>query len=326
MARQFTDGAEIGDVLFWSVIAGSVTNITTTPRSGVRTYSVSNATGTRNITAVAEGYDRRGIFMTSIGTVHTLFRWTKAGTVLGGVRLNATTAKLEIYTGTATLVATSANSLLANTWYLLETHVKIDDSVGLIEVRIDGIDFVSFSGDTKPGADTTFDAVVATTGITFYLDDLAFNDTTGGVDDSWCGDGKIVMLPPSSAGDTTQWTPSAGSNWQNADDVPPDGDTTYNSENTSGDVDLYNTMTFTIPANHVVKSVYTEARTREETAAGDSLQYGLKTNGVEYWDAGQAQLTSYQRYVGTRHRVNPQTLVTWIQGELDGLQVGVKIP
>src|SRR3990172_2140176 len=141
MSRIFTDGAEIGDVLFWDVIAGNVTNVVTSPRSGNRCYSVSNATATRNIVATAEGYDRRGINPSGVTSPHQFVRWTKAGVILGSVRLNSITAKLEIYTGTATLVATSANSLLPNTWYLLETHVKIDDSVGLIEERIDGIDF-----------------------------------------------------------------------------------------------------------------------------------------------------------------------------------------
>jgi len=324
--RQFTDGAEIGDVLFWSVISGNVTNVATAPRSGNRHYSIANATGTRNITAVAEGYDRRGIYMTSIAVAHQLIRWTKAGTILGSVRMNSTTAKLEIYTGTGTLVATSANSLLATTHYLLETHIKISDAVGAIDVRIDGVDFVSFAGDTQPGGDTTFDALIGYTTGTLYLDDLAFNDTTGGVDNSWCGDGKVVMLPPSAAGDTTQWTPSAGSNWQNVDEVPPTADTDYNSANVSGYVDLYNTTTFTIPANHVIKRVYAEARTREETAAGDVLQFGVKTNSVAYWSASQQQLTSYGRYVGDEYRTNPNTSVAWTQGELDALQVGVKMP
>jgi hypothetical protein len=102
--------------------------------------------------------------------------------------------------------------------------------------------------------------------------------------------------------------------------------TTYNSDNLSGDVDLYGTTTFTIPANHVVKRVYTEARTREETAAGDSLQFGLKTNGVEYWSANRQQSTAYARYVGSDYLVNPQTGIAWTQGELDALQVGVKNP
>jgi hypothetical protein len=323
MARIFTDGAEMGDLLFWSYV-GNLTNITTNPRSGARHYQISNGSGYRNIPAVAEGYDRRGVFVTANNVAHQFFRWRKGTTELGSIRLSAATARVEIYTGTA-LVATSTVSLNPNTHYLIETHVKLDNS-GLIEVKLDGAVIVSFSGDTTPGADTTFDNLFALTTGVMYLDDLAFNDTSGSVDNSWCGDGKIVMLPPSSAGDTTQWTPNtAVANYTTVDEVPPNT-TDYNYDNTSGHADLYNTTTFTIPANNVVKRVYTEARALEETAAADTLQLGLKTNSTEYWSSNITQLTSYTRQVGTEYLVNPYTGSPWTQSEIDALQVGVKVP
>lgn len=324
MTRIFTEGAEMGDTLFWSAINGSATNITTAPRSGSRHFSIPNATLTKNITAVAEGYDRRGIYMTANNIAHQFIRWTKAGTVLGSVRLNLSTAKLEIYTSTGTLAATSANSLVASTWYSLETHVKIDNTSGSIDTRIDGADFVSFWGDTQPGADTTFDQLVSTTTATIYLDDLAFNDTAGGADNLWCGDGKIVMLWPTADGDVTQLTPTSGSNWQCVDEVPPNT-TDYVSSATAGQYDLYNCGTTTIAAGDVVKRVQVEARILEESATADSIKLGVKTEANEFWDTARAVTTSYARYVGNDLTVNPQTTVAWTQAELDALQIGVTV-
>jgi hypothetical protein len=323
MTRIFTEGAEMGDILFWT--SGAVTNLTTAPRSGNRHFSVSgNNTGTKNITAIAEGYDRRGIYFTSAAVPHQFVRWTKAGTILGSVRLNPSNSKLEIYTSTGTLVATSTNALLINTWYLLETHINIGNSSGSIDARIDGANFVSSWGDTQPGADTTFDQLVATSTDTMYLDDLALNDTAGGADNSWCGDGKIVMLRPTAVGDVTQLTPTSGSNWQCVDEVPPNT-TDYVSSATAGQYDLYNCGTTTIAAGDVVKRVQVEARILEESATGDSIKLGVKTESTEYWETGQVVTTAYARYVGNDLTVNPLTNVAWTQTELDDLQIGVTV-
>jgi hypothetical protein len=326
MARVFTDGAEMGDLLFWSVTSGTVTNITTSPRSGTRHYSLSNSNVTKNIVAVAEGWFRAGISFAAV-MAHTFVRWSKGATVLGSVRLNATTSRLEIWISTGTLVATSVASLSTSTYYLIEVHIRLDNS-GAIDVRVDGADFVSFAGDTTPGADTTFDNLYLVSPGVVYLDDLAFNDASGSADNSWCGDGKIVMLSPNGNGDLSQLMGSdlnSVDNYLLVDEVPPNSDTDYVASATTNQADLYAMTTTTIPTKAVVKRVFVEARAREEVASGDSIKLGIKTNSVEYWSGSIVQSTSYTRSVGPDYLVNPQTGSAWTQGEIDALQAGVKI-
>ena len=64
---------------------------------------------------------------------------------------------------------------------------------------------------------------------------------------------------------------------------------------------------------------------REETAAGDSIKVGLKTNSVEYAGSAQAVTSSYARYAGTNYATNPQTLAAWTQAEIDALQARFEV-
>jgi hypothetical protein len=56
--------------------------------------------------------------------------------------------------GNTTMTFTSGQA------YKIGLHFKIDDTVGRIEVTVDGgSDEIDYTGDTKPGADTTFDRI-----------------------------------------------------------------------------------------------------------------------------------------------------------------------
>lgn len=326
MTRIFTNGAEVGDLLFFDV-PGTATNVTTAPRSGSRHYSTASGSNIqKNITALAESYWRVP-FQVPSGTPNgAIFVWRSGSTTLGSIRINSATHKLEIYTSTGTLAATGTTAIQLATWYSLEVHIKIvDGATGAIDVRLDGTSEVAYSGDTQPGSDTTIDNVQYTaTGAACYFDDLAMNDTAGSVDNSWCGDGKCYYATGTSAGDVTQLTPSAGSNWQCIDEVPPNT-SDYVSSAVAGNYDLYNCGTITLATGEIVRRVQVEARCLEESALGDSVKLGVKTVSTEYFDSGHVVTTAYARYVGNDLTLNPNTGAAWTQTQIDALQVGVKV-
>ena len=78
------------------------------------------------------------------------------------------------------------------------------------------------------------------------LDDIAINDTTGNINNSWCGNGSIIGIVPTANGSKSMFTPGIDGtkNFENVDELTPDGDVTYNSSYALNDVDLYK---FTIP-------------------------------------------------------------------------------
>jgi len=56
-------------------------------------------------------------------------------------------------------------------------------------------------------------------------DDIAINDGSGSFENSWCGEGEIVVLRPSATGDNNAWTrggTDSGANWSQEEEIPPD--------------------------------------------------------------------------------------------------------
>jgi hypothetical protein len=222
-----------------------------------------------------------------------VFKWVSpAGTILGGLRLNVTTWMLEVYTGNfATLVATSATSLSALTWCMIELHVKIDNA-GIIELRINSSlsDGASFSGDTQPDTNTMVSTLVwgnvwrANYDTYSYLDDIIVNDVSGSYNNSWPNGGKVYYAALTGDGGINQWSPSpAGlTHYTAVDEVPPSA-VDYIRASTTNLVDIFSVANLPAGAG-TIKAVIPEvfafkASVDEPTKLGIGIDVG---SGVEY--------------------------------------------
>jgi hypothetical protein len=110
--------------------------------------------------------------------------WINGVTELGSIRLFSENGVIQIYTGTASLQASSpADSFPPNVWFMVELHVRIHGTDGLIEVFIDdngsySSPAVSFSGDTTPDANTEITTVGYGSAAENYMDDWQVNSIT----------------------------------------------------------------------------------------------------------------------------------------------------
>ncbi len=329
MARVagFTDGAESGDIAFFDAVSGTVSASTAKYRSGAYSYLLGNSNGHKSMTGVGEFYLRFAIYLNSAATTFVAAR--VGSTQIGALSLNATTRKVEIRVGNT--VMTTGNIALADaTWYLIEWHLSIADS-GLSEIKIDGVADASYSGDTKPDVNTIVDNIYWShpggSNGSMYIDDIALNDTTGGADNSWCGDGRIIAMAPNADGDSSQWDGSDGNqvnNYALVDDIPPGG-TDYVESDTTDEVDLYNLAACGLSNVDILRVIPT-ARARDTVAAGGKIAVGIKpSGGSEQWSGDKSLLTTFGRVVGDEYTTNPATGNPWTPAELDALQVGVKV-
>jgi len=322
MTRLFTDGAEMGDILFWNSATG-VTS-TTQKRSGAYSYLFSNKDASKATPEIGEFYLRSAIY-SSVFSGAPVISWKNSSTVLGSLKINKDTFYPEFYVG-ITKVATSNLFINLSTWYLLELHVKIADS-GLLELKINGVldNSVSYSGDTQPGADAVINNLYFY-GYSCYVDDIAINDTSGSVDNSWCGDGHVIALVPDGVGDASELTPSSGSvNYLMVDEVPSDGDTTYVSGSVAETKDLYNfTPTGLYSGSHVVLRAFVETRTRD-TSGSAPFATVIQSGSSVVEETTQYTTLSYASYKGTDNYLNPATGLSWTVDELDALQAGIVI-
>jgi hypothetical protein len=335
MTRLITDGAEFGDALFFDQRSGVVLSTSNpSPRSGVYSYRMASSSSTttyKSISASSEIYVRFGLFRYSTGDHTSTFKWLAGTTELGSLRIHTTEHYCQLYTSTGTLVATGATILSYGVWYLIELRVKIADA-GTIELKIDGVPELTYSGDTKPGADTTINRVawITNDGSRYdNIDDIAINDTAGAVDNSWCGDGSVILLKPNANGDASDLTGSDGNQTDNyllVDEVPADGDTTYNVGSTSGNRDLYGVDDFS-GTGKTIRRVWVEARAEDTVAAGGECYLSVKVSGgTERKSAAIPLLTTYtKQLLGTVHTVNPENSAAWSDANLDAIQVGFEV-
>jgi len=246
------------------------------------------------------------------------------GATLGGIKYNHNTRALDLYTGNfSTLVASGTKQLDPKNWYVIEVRVKIDDTNGVIETRVDMIADASFSGDTKPGSETGVDLIRhGNLNHHTYVDDIVLNDTSGTENNSWPGGVKCYPLRPNGDGATLEWTPTpGGSHYTTVDDSEPDA-SDYLQTNA---VDKVDELTLEdLPAEaQVVKGVVVHFWGQKGSEAAPSrVALGLKIGGSDYYSSDLDLPTSMQN-VTHIFNTNPAG-GSWSPDTVNGMNLLIK--
>lgn len=223
--------------------------------------------------------------------------------------------------------------LTQGSWHQFVAKVFISDTVGTIEVRMDGIatPILNLTGlDTKNGGSgvisritigETFGVTQGPAGTTFRIMDLAVWDNDGNSPSDWVGDVRVDDYTPSGAGSSTQWTPLSGTNYSNVDEAAADYDTTYVYTTTNGYIDLYPTADIThnppniysVSANVVAKKVDAgTAQLKTKLVSGATTSTGT---------AETLTMGTYLRYY-THYGANPDTATAWTVATVNAVEVG----
>src|SRR5580765_1854633 len=141
-------------------------------------------------------------------------------------------------------LCTFNESLVTGVWYRLEVSVTFtiiaatSVNVTINEARLNGVALTIASGSlyNRTWTSATPQAVYSVAAgwnnppganKVCYVDDVATNDSSGAQQNSWCGEGKIVLLKPTADNAIgTGWTDSGGATtglWQSVDNTPPTG-------------------------------------------------------------------------------------------------------
>lgn len=222
------------------------------------------------------------------------------------------------------IIATSADPYLSpNTWYYIECGGTIADAGGTAEIRVDGVTAVSFVGDTQTGVNAFTDNLALVGGATDYVDDFYFLDGDGTVNNSWLGDVRVETLFPSGAGASSQWTPSAGSNYENVDENPPDDDTTYNEEDTAAQQDTYE---FDDLASVLVTvlGVQVSAYVRKTDALSREIRNVIRSGGTDYYGSAVSVPDTYI-FRPEIFEEDPDTAVAWTPAGVNAAEFGIDL-
>lgn len=170
------------------------------------------------------------------------------GTTQVDIAVDYSTSKLLVRRGGSTTIITSAKTLLQNVYYFIELKVKIDNTVGEVELWIDGVLDGTFSGDTQQSANASADRMVhsggtgGNGGFSWRIDDVYICDDTGSIANDVLGDVRVLALLPNGNGNSSQLVGSDGNSTDNyllVDESSPNSDTDYVESSTPGDKDTY---------------------------------------------------------------------------------------
>jgi hypothetical protein len=89
---------------------------------------------------------------------------------------------------------------------------------------------------------------------TCFHDDVYALDCTTPPHNGYLGALRCYASVPVGNGSPLQWTPLAGTNWSQVNEIPPDGDASYNSDGNVGDADQY-LHPLSIPTNAQIFAV-----------------------------------------------------------------------
>ena len=252
---------------------------------------------------------------------YTLARTLDAANLQGTLALNAT-GTLTVSGGAVT--ATSILTLLANVWYYIEFKHIIANAAGTLEVRVNGAVWATVAGDTQTTGNATADQISlntpagASTGA--HYDDLYIFDGTGAINNDYAGEVQIEYLACNADGNSEQWTPSAGSNFQNVDEAAPDDDTTYNSTSTEGNKDTFGMANISIAAA-TIPAIQVIIRARKESAGTANIQRVYRSGVSENNGASFNPSTSYATQLEIME-TDPIALGAWTVTNLNAAEMG----
>jgi hypothetical protein len=126
----------------------------------------------------------------------------------------------------------------------------------------------------------------------------------------------VWYQPADTAGSAANFTPSAGSNYENVDDIGSDDDATYNYSTTSTTKDQI-AHSYSLDVDPLV--VQPLAMGRYESTA-ESLKVGILSNTTEDLDTAKALGATYSGVRGKLYVTDPDTASAWSASGADAAE------
>jgi hypothetical protein len=248
------------------------------------------------------------------------------------LRLNSNYS-LQAYRGDGTTLGTGTTKISLGAWYYLEIKVLIDNTNGGFWLKVNGADELRLGAYavSPVGLDTQYTANAIVNSISFtgsgyggeYLDDVYICDDSGSTNNDFLGDIRVETIVPTGAGNTTQWTPSAGNNWDCVNDIVALADTDYVSETTASEKDTYAFGNLT-PTSGTIKGVQIMIGARKDDAGSRSIAPVYRPTSTDY-DGTTGVVSDSYTYLSEIKEVSPETSAAWTIAEINGAEFGVKL-
>lgn len=293
--------------------------------NGMQLVSTDAPTITKTIDAQATWVVGFAIKFASV-VANGFFKLLDAGSDQLELRLNS--SGNVVLTRAGTTLATGTQVLTGVTFYFVELKTTIADAGGTAIVRINGVEDINFTGDTKATANATANQIQFWNqgNVTQNYDDLYVCDGTGGAPtDTFLGDVRVQATYPSGNGNSSQLVgqdADSTDNYLNVDETAQDGDTTYVESSTVGNKDTYAFGNLT-PTTGTVYGVQVLPFAKKTDAGTRSIVSVARLSGTEV-DSAVKTLTTDYIYLPDIREAKPGG-GTWSITDVNNAEFGIKI-
>ena len=236
--------------------------------------------------------------------------------------------RLAIQNAAGTTIATGTTNIALGSWYYIEIALTVGTS-GTAELHLNGLS----SPPEIPSTVGNFGTVgVGRIGFNrppnnqsdVNWDDLYVLDNTGPAPlNNFLGDVTVETLYPVGDGAHQAWTPSAaGSHYSLVNEHPPDGDSSYVSDITPGDMDTY-TVNSLAALTGTVYGVATNLYVRKDDATARTIAPVIRMAGVDYTGATTVGLTTSYLYYRQLYSQAPSG-AAWTIANVNSSEYGIK--
>ena len=236
---------------------------------------------------------------------------------------------IKVYRGTATLVGSSAVGVFTpSAWFYFEIKIVFHATAGSIEVVVDEDTVINLTGiDTIATANAYCNQfrLRGCTTSSIYFDDLYICDTAGTKNNDFLGDVTITTLYPTSDGNSSDFTPSTGTdNYALVDEPQLLATTDYNESSTIGHKDLYGVTAY--DGGSTICGVQVTAAVLNSDTGIMSVRPIVRSGGTPADNEGDSYTLS-QTLKAAMHifEQEPTDAVDWTTAKIDAAEFGVKV-
>jgi hypothetical protein len=249
---------------------------------------------------------------------------TAAGAAVARARINSVSGVIEIINSAGTLIASGTTNLGTTGFNYIEIEVVVNGASGSVTVHLNGVSEIATTtgnfGSTNIGQISI--GAQASLNATYVVDDVYVCDTSGSVNNTFLGDRRVITCMPNGDGAHTAWTPTGGgSHYTQVNEATvEDGDTTYVSDATPGDIDTYTFQD--VDGNATIHAIQQSIYARKDDANTRQIAPVRRQSGTDQVGA-TATLTSTYAYVTEIKEVDPVGS-PWTPANFNADEFGVK--
>lgn len=233
--------------------------------------------------------------------------------------------KGNVFTGI--IIGISDSVLTAGTYHHIEFKAVIDDVVGSIEIRVNGVVVLVLTNidlGIAPAATVVFDSPSTASGVTHAYDDLIMWDDTGDYCNDFLGPQRVLTYFP--VGDTAQadWTVTGGSGpgYDAINKAIPDADTSFIGAANVGSKSDFSLPTLP-PETAVIAGVFVPAMGRIDEAGIGNIKMSM-ISGADVVSGADINLTPGYAYSRTAFEYDPVTLAPWSKAGFEAALIRVE--